>query len=457
MKFKKITKIINKIIFTCLLFFTSFNLISCNEEETTVPDEVVKIVASGCNFESVYQGYTYGKSSNVIITAYYTVSEAKDVTNSCYYPKISTSSAGTVSQKVTYTYKDKTVSTQYDVKVIDNSMSSIELDYSSCKRIYKLNEKIDLSNLKVYGIFPYGSKTSISNYTVSITDIYNLTFLTSTALYHDGVYDVRIKYNDLYKSYSIIVYDDTKTSYDYKADNSIDYIFNKEISFENNTELFKSPFVEISMVGENCNFSYNTFKYDDIKYDSYLYLTNDLSSEKSEGLKLSILKDCIVILTLKTYSNAISIRDANEEVVETIGCKDGTGYLAFEATPGNYTISSFENKSFIYNISFVFDNASIDKEYTDITISSYYVNKIYYKNDDFDLNSIEVYGVCNDENILLDKEDYSISLYYNGQLVDNFSDSGKYNLIISYKGNVLCNNRNVSFDITYKNDDNNLA
>ena len=85
-------KIIKKLISFTTVIFSLFFIISCSKTaSTTFSIELLNIEASGINNETVYQGFSYSKSSSVIITATFSDGTEKNVTNDAKFGKISTS------------------------------------------------------------------------------------------------------------------------------------------------------------------------------------------------------------------------------------------------------------------------------------------------------------------------------------------------------------------------------
>ena len=208
-------KIIKKFISFAMIILGLFLIISCSHETTptTSSIELLTIEASGIDNETVYQGFTYLKSSSVIITARFNDGSEQNVTNDAKFSKISTSKVGPVEQNVSYTFNGKTATTKYDVLVLDYSSQRISLDISNVKTIYNLNDKLTLKNLRVTAFYPNGAQTKISQYDVEMTDIYNVKCDTNKTFIHDGVFDVKISYQNCNSSFAIIVYDDSKTAF----------------------------------------------------------------------------------------------------------------------------------------------------------------------------------------------------------------------------------------------------
>lgn len=217
-------KIIKKLISFTTVIFSLFFIISCSKTASTTSSiELLNIEASGINNETVYQGFSYSKSSSVIITATFSDGTEKNVTNDAKFGKISTSKVGPVEQNVNYTFNGKTVSTTYEVLVLDYSSQRINLDTANVKTIYNLNEKLTLNNLRVTAFYPNGAQIKVSQYDVELTDIYNVKCDINKTFIHDGVYDVKISYQNCNSSFSIMVYNDEMTSFHYKVSNSLDY------------------------------------------------------------------------------------------------------------------------------------------------------------------------------------------------------------------------------------------
>lgn len=443
-------KIIKKLISFTTVIFSLFFIISCSKTaSTTFSIELLNIEASGINNETVYQGFSYSKSSSVIITATFSDGTEKNVTNDAKFGKISTSKVGPVEQNVNYTFNGKTVSTTYEVLVLDYSSQRINLDTANVKTIYNLNEKLTLNNLRVTAFYPNGAQIKVSQYDVELTDIYNVKCDINKTFIHDGVYDVKISYQNCNSSFSIMVYNDEMTSFHYKVSNSLDYEKNQNVNFLNGKDLFKSLYANVYMKGENCTYDYNALTYNEMNYEASLKIKSSISNEKTDGLTIAVTRPVKVVMLIRLDANTLSIRDSSEMVIKRYGITSGVGYVSFELEAGTYTISSVDSYAYIYDLYFVYDSNLNLKKYDTIEIDKSSLKDEYHYNDSFDVNNFKVNGIIGSSKEVLDVNNYRIQLYYKGNEVSDFSFEGEYQIKLSYIGNDLCDEPVKRYSINF--------
>lgn len=443
-------KIIKRLIFFTTVIFSLFLIISCSETASTTSNiELLTIEASGINNETVYQGFSYSKSSSVIITASFSDGTEKNVTNEAKFGKISTSKVGPVEQNVNYTFNGKTVSTTYEVLVLDYSSQRINLDTVNVKTIYNLNEKLTLNNLRVTAFYPNGAQTKVSQYDVELTDIYNVKCDINKTFIHDGVFDVKISYQNCNSSFSIIVYDDTKSAFHYTASKSLDYQKGKDVNFGNGQNLFKSPYANVYIKGKECSYDYSSISYEGKTYEASLKIKSKSSEEKDDGLTIVVTKPVKIVMLTKLEKNTISIRDSSEMAVKRYGISNGTGYISFELGSGTYTISSTDSFIYIYDLYFIYDSNLNLKKYDTIEIDESTLKTEYHYNDIFDQKSFKINGIMNKEKEVLDEHEYKIELVYHGEIVSDFNYEGEYQIKLSYIGDNLCEEPFKAYNVTF--------
>lgn len=432
-------KIIKKIITFTIIFSFLLLIVSCSDKKnTTQVIDVLEIEASGYDNEKVYQGFSYTKSESVVVTAKFSDGSNKDVTNIAKFSKLSTTTAGPTTQQISYSYNGKTVYTSYDVLVLDYSSQRISLDISEVKTVYSIKDKLNLKNLRVTAFYPTGAQVRVSQYDVEMTDIYNIKCDTNTVFSHDGIFDVKISYQNCNSSFSIMVYNDEMTSFHYKVSNSLDYEKNQNVNFINGKDLFKSLYANVYMKGEDCTYDYNALTYDEKNYEAALKIKSSNTSEKTDGLTIAVTKPVRIVMLTKLDANTLSIRDSSEMVIKRYGITTGIGYVSFELEAGTYTVSSVDNYIYIYDLYFVYDSNLNLKKYDTVEIDESSIKAEYHYNDSFDVNDFKVNGIIGSVKETIDANDYKIQLYYNGNEVSDFSFEGEYQIKLSYTGSDLC-------------------
>ena len=443
-------RIVKKII-TCIIIFSFLlPIMACSDKKNTNQTiDVLEIEASGYDNESVYQGFLYTKSKSVVIIAKFSDGNEKDVTDTAKFSKLSTTTVGTSTQQVSYSYNGKTVYTSYDVLVLDYSSQRINLDTVNVKTIYSINDKLNLKNLKVTAFYPTGAQVNVSQYDVELTDIYNIVYDSNNSFPHDGVFDVKISYQNCNSSFSIMVYNDEMTSFHYKVSNSLDYEKNQNVNFSNGKDLFKSLYANVYMKGENCTYDYNALTYNEMNYEASLKIKSSISNEKTDGLTIAVTRPVKVVMLVRLDANTLSIRDSSEMVIKRYGITSGVGYVSFELEAGTYTISSVDSYAYIYDLYFVYDSDLNLKKYDTIEIDKSSLKDEYHYNDSFDVNNFKVNGIIGSSKEVLDVNNYRIQLYYNGNEVSDFSFEGEYQIKLSYIGNDLCDEPVKRYSINF--------
>lgn len=452
--------IVNKFMLTLAILLVVL-LSSCKKDKQTTTTEesimVEKIEVSLSGSESVYQSFTYNHSDNVIVYAYYSDNTTKNVTQECVFNKISTSTVGVVYQKVEYTFNGKTVSSGYEVLVLEYGVSKIEIDYSSCKMIYKVGEKIDFTNLTVKAYYPSGSYKTVSNPTMIITNNKNIEVNNNSAFQQPGKYDVKVSYEGQYKSYPIIVYQEYDVVYKYLASKSIGYIDNSTQNFSTLNTIFKSPYAYITAEGEKICYSYEDINYNDTNYSAAIDLIANydgvLPKEDenyevnfTDGLKLTVLEDCQIIMLVD--NNGLNIRDEDDNIKEYIGVSNGLGLIYFELEVGSYYLTSLDH-TLIYDITFNFLDVSEYDYYDFLSINYDELTTKYGFYEKLDTSNLKVYGVKDGETELLSTDDYTVELIYNNELINKFLYSGNYTVKVTYIGNSYLLKNTYSYNVNY--------
>lgn len=122
--------------------------------------------------------------------------------------------------------------------------------------------------------------------------------------------------------------------------------------------------------------------------------------------------------------------------------------------PGNYVVKvlvdvSNQTLSTSYNI-VVTGEAVKEKIYTRIELDKTHV-QTSFENKGFSTDGLKVYGVI-DANTkeLISQNNYTVSLYYQSNKLNEFEGSGEYLVTITYTGTIECVNASASYYVTYK-------
>lgn len=449
------------IVILSIIFIIS--LLSCCKDDVdntnTFKDEnktVLYIEVSGYEEESIYQNEKYSHSDNVIITAYYSDDSSLDVTEYCFFYNISTYYVGTVEQRVQYVYNDDIVYCTYDVTVLEYTSSHLELDYSNCKLIYKKREVLDYSNLVVTAVYPNGVREQTKTYDVEIYNEEGVLFKKDSQLVSTGRHTVTIKFQDIEKSYSIMVYDDKLPSYDIIIDDFSSDEFPTN-NLTSNSLIFTTPYIALHANGVNTKFTYNNISYGDNSYNKALNISCDDEAEDFDGITFSVRKQTTVLMLISCDNNCLNFYNESSEGsdtsleiqnIEIFGLSQGIGIVMFNLDIGNYNLASFGEETEIYSMTFIFEDSTEIETLDSIKLNQDTIKDSYDFFESISNIDVEVYGVSNEEEQLLDISEYSISLYYDGKIVSSFEKEGNYEVIIRYVGQKLCLNRTVKKTVT---------
>lgn len=448
-------KIVKKFGLLLLLFVSTLIITtSCSETSntTTVPtttNEIKGIRLDGADNEEVYQGYSYTPSTKIKVYANYTQGYDIDVTDKCTFSKISTSEIGEKTVTVTYYEAGKDFTECYIVNVIKLTVVKLLVDVSNLKMVYKVGDTFDFSKLSVRGVYSNDYTISISSYDISITDQYNNKYSPNDTLRYAGIYDVKLSYQDAKSTFQVAVYDSSKIGYDFKASNTIGYELNKQFDFENEKLMFRSPYATIYAKGEEVSFDYDKYTYYDVSYESSIELDESDDYENESYIKLNLAQKSCVVLLADIKDDALSIRDSNNQVINYIGDNTKLGYVYFEVDAGEYYILASGRKINIYDIYFNFPDETELLSFDSIELKLDSVKTVYKYLDYLDLSNLEVYGKSEDNNTLINSNDYSVEMYFNGEVVERFTKDGTYEVKVTYIGDALCYNREVSYEVKY--------
>ena len=436
------------IIIMILLLFTSCSDDSKNTISTSHV-EVDKIEISGADNETVYQKFSYKRSSSIIVTAFYTDSTQKDVTREAIFNSISTVEPGIKEVVVTYVYSGKKVSSTYEVNVLPYGVDELILDTSNVKLVYQVGEKVNLAGLKVRGTYSNGTTLSISNYDVMISDVNNNKQRKDIALNRAGKYDVEITYQDGKATYPIYAYNKSEASYHFLASNSLDYLLGANIDFSSSKVAFRSPYAYVIPKGNNISYDYDAATYNDITYEAGLKIRGvniDADTDSTDGISINLLKPADLIITLN--NDDLIIRGANDSTYSYIGKRKGMTVIGISLEEGSYYLNSFGN-SIIYDILFNFPQETSYNHFDSLELNSSELKKEYSFFETVDTSNIRLYGVLDGNKEVIDTSDYKIEMIYNNQLVSHFWNEGKYTIRVTYLGNTYCQNPKVEYEVTY--------
>ena len=233
---------------------------SCNEETPTnneVKLEEIKCLDSNGNDVEVIQ-YEIHQSEyiyqNVNVIAFYSDGSKGDVTAFVTFSNIDLTTAG--EKKVNVSYKEKVDS--FIVNVIEVSLKRIEINTDKVKKIYKLNERFDSSNLIVYQALSNGYFGEIKDYKCNITN-QNGKLLNDGIFKKIGSYQVEIEYKSKYAYYKVFVYEDI---YDEVVDIDVNDLNIDEFgihTYSNSESIYSSENCSLTSMGA---VELNTFEFD---------------------------------------------------------------------------------------------------------------------------------------------------------------------------------------------------
>lgn len=189
-------------------------------------------------------------------------------------------------------------------------ISYLEVDSSLVKKVYTVNEEIDITNLKVYKHLNNGEKIEC------LDDEYNVQPVDTTIA---GYKNVIISYGDFYASYQITVKGFIYHNYDEKNI----YYLNEEFD-KNNFELIK-----YDENGEHYITDYDVSFPDNIvvglgqiriSYEDFLYVSNIAIMKKPDNVPLIFYSED------ENYSLYLFVNNIHDDIYNGENCRVSEGY-----------------------------------------------------------------------------------------------------------------------------------
>lgn len=416
--------------FILFLLFLSLPLAfsSCKEETTPTKEEVIleSIACLDKDFNeidkitySIYQTeYIY---QNVYIYAYYSDGTSGDVTAFADFSSIDLETVGEKEVIVSY----KGLSDKFIVEVKNTPLSRIEINSNDCKKVYSINEKLDLSNLLVYAFYETGKKEEVRDYECTVYDESGFEY-TKDSFIKTGTYKILIKYENKYDEFYIYVYPE------YEIPLNIDYAdlpldINGVYSYKANELIFEDALYSFVASGNpimstknvSNNFFENEFNY-----------TFDIDSENGLIFNVSTSFEMLIIIE-GNYNNPLYIRDLNDNNINYYMESSGENTLIFvQGINSVYDIIGISKAKILG----IFLNIIEEKNVLELILDTNNVKINFKDNEHFNYEGLIVKGrIAYDEYIEISPEEYEVTLYKNNKIVNDFTETGFYVVEVYYR------------------------
>ena len=295
--------------------------------------------------------------NGVYVTAIYSDNSKKDVTNSATFSAVDLTKKGSV--PVTVTYKD--FSEEYELTIIDNELTSIELSLWASKLVYEVGETFSTNGLVVSGIYKSGSHRVLEEYDIKITDSKNTEQNKETAFVKSDIYDIKISVGSISKTYQIAVY-----SNQYPVTNALDVTayttaeamhFSSEGTYTptSTQTVFSDSVSALSL--QNTLFRNKDVNGDSIRqtYEGKNYDTAiEVSAEKDMKLTLTQKTDLLMLVGGINGRGIVFTNTANQEKkIYSIGNVNQVASILYaQLEAGTYDMTSNYGTLLLYNMEF---------------------------------------------------------------------------------------------------------
>ncbi|MDE6407843.1 MAG: bacterial Ig-like domain-containing protein [Anaeroplasmataceae bacterium] len=400
-----------------------------NENKDPIIESIRVVDRSGKELkeDSVFAGLerTYDHS-NIYVWTIYSNDTHKDVTKDATFSEVDLKEAK--DEKITVSY-DR-FETSYTLHILENSVTSITVDYTNCKLLYPVGSVFNSAGLVVRGTFADGTTDSITDYKLSVgNSIADITTPFQTV----GKKQIVVTCGKLTKEFDILVYQDNYTSsYDYK----MDFLADEVILDEKGAYEFVTPFEAMNNAiatmhinhthletkeanGSDINHTYATET-----YHSFLAIPTE------DGMEITLpYATDIFLLAGDLYGAKIYFKQGNQ-TYEAFGHNGNyTSQLYCSLEAGTYQLVSSKANVRLYNITFHSSRATA----SDIELDTKDMKKIYSIGQGLDLNGLKVYYVWEDGTKSIastSSVSYRI-LNSNNNTVSSLDAEGTYTVIIS--------------------------
>lgn len=301
--------------------------------------------------------------SGVFVNAIYSDNSKKDVTNSATFSAVDLTKKGSVS--VTVTYKD--FSEQYELTIVDNELTGIELSLWASKLVYEVGETFSTKGLVVSGIYKSGSHRVLEDYEIKITDSKNTIQNKETAFVKSDIYDITISVGTISKTYQIAVYSDQ-----YPVTNTLDvtaYTTAEAVHFSNEgTYKPTSTATVFNDSASTLSLKDTIFRNKDVNGDSIRQTFEgknydaaiEVSAEKDMQLTLTKKTDLLMLVGGINGRGIVFTNTANQEKkVYSIGNVNQVASILYaQLDAGTYDMTANYGTLLLYNIDFNYTTGS---------------------------------------------------------------------------------------------------
>ena len=349
--------------------------------------------------EFIYQNTKY-YPNEIEIIAVTSEGESIIITSVANY-SCDTTTIGNTTVKVTFV----DFQIEYNVIVVENPVSKIELSFAGVKLYYNQNEEFSADGLKVYAYYLSGLVEEINDYSVSLKYNSNIVEELEYAGSYLVVVSTIIEGSIFEKTFTIVVQGENKITY-------------SELVI--NLDEFKTNYVD----NETIDFS-NLVIYGKIDEEELLEL-------KSDEINIDLLYNGNIVDSF--------VEDGTYEVVIT--------YIG-------------SNNCLVDELSFEveYSNTSNDinglTEYSEIILEHDNVKKSFFNLEEYSSEGLIVKGIKDNQEEVLDSKDYKISFKNKSsdKYPNYFIEAGTYVVEVTYIGSKECDIKTATYEVEYSFDE----